>query len=83
MLGVASIAYSIIQYKLIYNDFLKNEMYYINGNLDTILIILGFVSVCLILFGTFGLLKIFRKNSKVQKVKIKFSELMIEIVFLQ
>lgn len=54
--------YSIIQYRLIYNNFWKHEQYFINGYLDTILIVLGFVGLCLIIVGTLVFRKTIRKT---------------------
>lgn len=62
VLGMSCLVYSIIQYRLIYNNFWKHEQYFINGNLDTILIISSFVSICLIIVGTLALYKIMRKT---------------------
>ena len=36
------------------------EQYFVKGYLDTILIVLGFVGICLIIFGTFALYKIMK-----------------------
>ena len=63
VIGIASVVYSVIQYTLIYNDFWKNEQYFINGNLDTILIFLGFIGICLIIVETLALYKIIKKIS--------------------
>lgn len=62
VLGLASLVYSIIQYRLVYNDFLKHEQYFINEYLDTILIVLGFIGICLIIVGTLTLYKIMKKT---------------------
>jgi len=62
VLGITSVVYSIIQYRLIYNNFWKREQYFINGYLDTILIVFSFVGICLIIVGTLVLHKIMRKN---------------------
>lgn len=62
MLGITSVVYSIIKYRLIYNNFWKHEQYFVNGYLDTILIVLGFVGICLIIIGTLALRKIIRKT---------------------
>lgn len=61
LLGIASIVYSVIQYRIIYNDFWKHEMYFINGYLDTILIVLRWVGICLIMVGALGLRKILKR----------------------
>jgi len=61
VLGIACVVYSVIQYRLIYNDFLKHEMYFINGYLDAILIVLDFVGICLIIVGALGLRKATKK----------------------
>ena len=63
VIGIASVVYSVIQYTLIYSDFWKNQQYFINGNLDTILIFLGFIGICLIIVETLALYKIIKKIS--------------------
>lgn len=62
MFGIAGTAYSIIVYRLISENFIASEMYFINGNLGTILLALGFISIILIIVGVFGLFKMMRKN---------------------
>lgn len=62
VLGIASLVYSIIQYRLIYNNFWKHEQYFINGYLDTILIALGSVGVFLIIVGALVFRKTLRKT---------------------
>lgn len=62
VLGIASLVYSIIQYRLIYNNFWKHEQYFINWYLDTILIALGFVGIFLIIVGSLVFRKTIRKT---------------------
>lgn len=62
IVGMVSVVYSAIQYISIYNNFWKQEELFVNGNLDTFLIVLGVVGICLIIVGTLGLLKIFEKK---------------------
>jgi len=61
VLGITIIVFSNIQYKLISNDFIRNEIYFINGYLDTVLIVLGWVGICLLIIGAVGLIKFLKK----------------------
>lgn len=58
MLGITSAVYLIIQYRLIYNNFWKHERYFVNGYLDTVLIVLIFIGVNLIIVETLALVKL-------------------------
>ena len=50
-IGVIIVVYSIVRYRMIYNNFLEHEMKFINGNTDTVLVILFIIGTLLIITG--------------------------------
>ena len=49
--GVITVGFSIVRYIMIYNNFLEHEMKFINGNTDTVLIVLFIIGILLIVIG--------------------------------
>lgn len=50
-IGVIIVVYSIVRYRMIYNNFLEHEMKFINGNTDTVLVILFIIGTLLTVTG--------------------------------
>lgn len=61
-LGIGCSVFSSIQYEAISSNFIQHEEYFINGNVDILLIVLGNVGLCFIIIGAFLLISMGAKK---------------------